>query len=313
VDYYTEVSRTRKLETERRYQSERYEAALLQVVALEVRLGIACRWQPTDAEYIAAAKYLSTRKYHLALNNLQRLVIQRLFELHKLNLSQTAYRVRTHLAKSLQARCKAIRNAVQAYNTAASALDPPRPTLDWSKVSHYSFLDEFELLRDTENDVREKPWARPAVRETMKQARRVDRAQEELIRCNVEARRLQTSIHDENILFDTVLQRLKADSSALYGPTQEYCERRRNVNALHLARLQRLERLEDFSGDLAPGLRKGTSPSILAQVPVHADGSSTQNLTEKYLEEDEELAAQDDEFEMDLGGLVDYLSNLAVA
>ncbi|KAH9916348.1 hypothetical protein B0H21DRAFT_703065 [Amylocystis lapponica] len=305
VDYYAETSRTRKLETERRFLAERYETVLREVVAMEVHMNIMNRWQPTDAEYVAAAKYITTRKYHVALNNLQRLVIQRLFELHKLNLAQTAYRIRTHLAKSLQARCKAIRNAVNAYNAAATALNPPRATLDWSKVSHYSFLDEFNLLRDTDNDVREKPWARPAVRETMKQARRVDRAQEELVRCNVEARRLCTAIYDEEIMFEEVLARLKAEKSPMYGAVEEFCYRRRNINALHVARLQQLETLEDFSGDLSPGQRKGSPrtvpPSSHVANPPTSDGQDQG--------EDEE---PDDDFEGDIGGLVEYISNLSV-
>jgi hypothetical protein len=56
---------------------------------MEVKMGIATRWQPSDPEYIETANYMSKRKYHLALDNLQRLVVLRLFELHKLNLSQT--------------------------------------------------------------------------------------------------------------------------------------------------------------------------------------------------------------------------------
>ena len=77
--------------------------------------------------------------------------------------------MRTHIAKSFQKRCKAIQNAVKAYNAAAVALDPPRPTLDWTRVSHYGFLNEFNLLRDTRQDIRDKPWTDLAVRETMKQ------------------------------------------------------------------------------------------------------------------------------------------------
>ncbi|KAH9951708.1 hypothetical protein B0H21DRAFT_842744 [Amylocystis lapponica] len=315
VDYYTETSRTRKLETERRYLSEKYEALLRDVVAMEVRLDIANRWQPGDPEYVAASQYLATRKYHIALNNLQRLVIQRLFELHKLNLSQTAYRIRTHVAKSLQARCQAIRNAVQVYNTAATALDPPRPTLDWSKVSHYSFLDEFNLLHDTNNDVREKPWARPAIRETMKQARRIDRAREELIRCNVEARRLRTSIHDEDSLFTTTLAKLRDEKSPLFEAVNVFCQRRRNVNALHIARLQQLERLEDFSGDLSLGRRKGSLAATATSSDSTASAqpsSGSPAVARNELDDEDILEEDEDDIEGDIGGLVEYLSNLSV-
>lgn len=56
---------------------------------MEVRMGVAHRWQPSDVQYLETLKYMGLRKYHRALDNLQRLVIQRLFELNKLNLSGT--------------------------------------------------------------------------------------------------------------------------------------------------------------------------------------------------------------------------------
>jgi hypothetical protein len=56
---------------------------------MEVSMGITTRWEPSSQEYLETLKYMSMRDYHLALDNLQRLVIQQLFELHKLNLAQT--------------------------------------------------------------------------------------------------------------------------------------------------------------------------------------------------------------------------------
>ncbi|KDQ58312.1 hypothetical protein JAAARDRAFT_86162, partial [Jaapia argillacea MUCL 33604] len=159
---------------------------------MELKMGIGIRWEPSSPEYKKTVEYMSKRKYHQALHHLQKLVIQRLFELHWLNLAQTAYRMRSHIAKSLQARCKAIRNVVTSYNEAAAALNPPRPHLDWSQVSHYQFLDEFNLLRDTELNVRQRRWAEPAVRAMMKQSLQIKRAHEELLRCNIEIRRLHT-------------------------------------------------------------------------------------------------------------------------
>jgi hypothetical protein len=54
---------------------------------MEVKMGISVRWQLADAQYIETIKYLSQRNYHCTLDRLQRLVIQWLFELNKLNLS----------------------------------------------------------------------------------------------------------------------------------------------------------------------------------------------------------------------------------
>ena len=50
-------------------------------------MGIAKRWTPDTPEYLETVRYISERRYHQALNNLQRLVTQRLFELQRLNLS----------------------------------------------------------------------------------------------------------------------------------------------------------------------------------------------------------------------------------
>lgn len=81
------VSKTRRLETERRYARERYDRILHQVLELEDHMGITKRWTPATPEYTETVRYISERRYHQALNNLQQLVTQRLFELHRLNLS----------------------------------------------------------------------------------------------------------------------------------------------------------------------------------------------------------------------------------
>ncbi len=89
TNYEEETSKTRKIETNRRYLDARRKALMLEVADLEVLLGISTSWQPADAEYMRVAQYIATRKYQRALSNLQRLVVQRLFELQKMNLSQT--------------------------------------------------------------------------------------------------------------------------------------------------------------------------------------------------------------------------------
>ena len=86
--YSSELSKTRRLETERRYADERRQAILKDVVEMEVKLAITTRWLPTSPEYINAVQYLGRRKYERALNYLQKLVVQHLFELHRMNQSQ---------------------------------------------------------------------------------------------------------------------------------------------------------------------------------------------------------------------------------
>src|ERR1700753_145661 len=106
--------------------------------------------------------------------------------------------MRTHIAKALQRRCKAIRNAVRAYNAAAAQLNPPRPPINWETVSHINFLEEFHLLHNMRQDIREKPWSQPAIRELIKLSQQVKRTHEEIHRCYISVRRLYTTIHDED-------------------------------------------------------------------------------------------------------------------
>lgn len=87
--YAKELSQTRKAETARRVAGERHAQALIEVVSMELKMGIARRWQPSDPEYIDTLKYMTERDYHRALDKLHRLVVQRLFELSRLNLART--------------------------------------------------------------------------------------------------------------------------------------------------------------------------------------------------------------------------------
>lgn len=87
--YTHDLSTTRKLETDRRLAIELRENCLKQVIDLEVSMGIEKRWDLLSPEYLETLGYLATRKYQRALEELQRLVVQRLFELHRMNVSAT--------------------------------------------------------------------------------------------------------------------------------------------------------------------------------------------------------------------------------
>jgi hypothetical protein len=90
TDFYSSnLSQTRKLETQRHYAAEQLALTQHDVISMELKLGIANRWSPSSAEYQATLTYMTLRKYHKSLDNLQRLVVQRLFELQRLNVSQT--------------------------------------------------------------------------------------------------------------------------------------------------------------------------------------------------------------------------------
>ncbi|KAG1802115.1 uncharacterized protein HD556DRAFT_1429739 [Suillus plorans] len=297
--YSSDMTATRKLETQCRYSAERLATIQQDVVSMEVKMGITNRWQPSSPEYQATMKYMSNYQYQRALDNLQRLVVQRLFELQRLNISQTAYKMRTHISKSLQTRCHAIQNAVKTYNAAAAALSPPRPQLDWSKVSHYSFLEEFNLLRDTRQDVREKMWAKPAIRAVIRQWLRIERAKEEIERCNVEIRRLHTAIIDEDSLFTQCLASLAAEHVIEHVAVYEYCSRRRLIN-------MQIHSLPGFSGSNSAGIRKGSRGRTTEDIALSSSDE---------VEHDDDAAPAVDEVEeltQDIGTLIEYLSDLTL-
>ena len=226
--------------------------------------------------------------------------------------------------------------AVKAYNIAALALDPPRPTLDWSRVSHFSFLEEFTLLNDTRNDIRDKPWGKPLVRKTMRMARRITRATEELENVHREARRVHTSIVDEDAHFTCVLLDLKASGDPLHGVVAEFCGRRRANNAHVLSYLRRLYALEGYGGNPTPGKYSGvpreqwslqTRPESLAEgTTLHGGATSSllshisapriEDLT--LMEESAIALEEEDDLNVDEDGdggvslLVDHLANIAV-
>ena len=87
--YQGDVSRTRKLEGAQRMMHEKHQTILRQVQMLELAMGIQRRWQPADPQYIETARHIAERKYRRALDELQRLVVQRLFELNTMNIAGT--------------------------------------------------------------------------------------------------------------------------------------------------------------------------------------------------------------------------------
>ncbi|KAJ3524095.1 hypothetical protein NM688_g8622 [Phlebia brevispora] len=126
---------TLSVETDRRYAIERFERLCREIVEFETALGIEEQWTPAHPEYQAAITVTKQRRYRNALYKVRGLIIQRLFELRKLNLAQTSYKSRTKLTKALQKRSQAIRTAVNAYNKAAAALEKPRDPLNWDRIA----------------------------------------------------------------------------------------------------------------------------------------------------------------------------------
>ena len=80
---------TRSIETARRHAIELHEKDLLAVQIMEKRLNISNRWAPESEEWKAAAERVSMRQYQRCLDTLEGLVVARMFELTRMNMSHT--------------------------------------------------------------------------------------------------------------------------------------------------------------------------------------------------------------------------------
>jgi hypothetical protein len=114
---------------------------------LERRIGITTRWTMESLEYKEGAQFITNRQWMRTVERLEGLVVQRLFELAKANLSATGYKLHKHIAKAILRRSTAIKNALDCYNRLAPLQHPPHPQLKHSELAAYAMLGEFDLLR----------------------------------------------------------------------------------------------------------------------------------------------------------------------
>ncbi|KAF7341883.1 hypothetical protein MSAN_02043900 [Mycena sanguinolenta] len=253
--YAGEAAETRRLETQRRHALEVLSKTLAAVQDLEIRLGVVKRWEPEDAEWIAAATMVVSRRYQRALDELEGLVVARMFKLSKAHMSDTGYKLRKHIAKALQARSKGVRTALDRYNDAAAALSPPRTQLTWEQIVEYAFLADFDLLREGRQDIRSEPWAQPAGRLAMDQHFKLLRADEEIARLNLEIPRFVTYMMDEERFLVYHEKRLRAEGNpGLAHQVGVHRIERSRFNALHMENLVKLSKEEGFTGSISPGV-----------------------------------------------------------
>ncbi|KAJ7160860.1 hypothetical protein C8R46DRAFT_871688, partial [Mycena filopes] len=102
-----------------------------------------------------------------------------------------------HIAKALQTRLQTSRAALKRYNLAASTLSPPMPPVTWDNVMDFTFLTNFDILRDPEANAELHPWAKPAAQQLMDTHFKILRAKERIIWLHVEIRCFVTYIRDE--------------------------------------------------------------------------------------------------------------------
>lgn len=167
------------------------------------------------------------------------------------------YKLHQQIGKALQRCSEAIRKALSRYNVQAAALTPPHPSLSWKDITEYTFLGEFDLLRQSRADIRELDWAKPAHREATVKYFKLCRAHEEIERLNIEVQRLRTSIHDEEAKTTAIINELLVSDPLLSLELQRQWKSRSGVNAVHAFRLDQIELQQGFSGTRGIGVKMG--------------------------------------------------------
>ena len=170
----------------------------------------------------------------------------------------------------MKARSVAIRTALTKYNEAAALLFPPRSPLSWEEVVEYAFLSDFDILRDTREDIRLRPWATPAARLAMDGHFKLLRAEEEILRLNVEIRCFATFIRDEAQYLQTMEQQNHDKPTLAFHIRMKGMERGR-YDALHTKIINQITQLKGFTGDVLYGTR------IPINLPLPAQPLVTQN------------------------------------
>lgn len=80
-----------RIETARRTALQALLINVRAVGELEEKLGLAETWTEAHPDYISTMQYMRSHKFRRVIDNLQRLVVQRLFELSKANMAGTGF------------------------------------------------------------------------------------------------------------------------------------------------------------------------------------------------------------------------------
>ncbi|KAH7908745.1 hypothetical protein BJ138DRAFT_1203757 [Hygrophoropsis aurantiaca] len=220
----------------------------------EQQMGIEERWSVDLPERIQAQSRITNKLFHKAVDDVERLVVMRLLELTKLQMSGLGYKLRTQISNALKSRAPAIRNALGRYNKYAELMNPPRPSLKWEQIVEFSFLAEFDLLRETDEQIHSKRWANPSYRLAAVQYYDLQRAKEEIDRCNVEVLRLLTRVRDDAIDMPKAISALESTDHNLSSELRRRWKYTQSINAYHIQRIQQIQALPGYSGPMRADL-----------------------------------------------------------
>jgi hypothetical protein len=201
----------------------------------------------------------------------------------------TGYKLCTKIAAGLKARSKAISTAIQEYNRCAAQLVPRRPPLEVDRVLEYVFLAEFDLLRDSRFQIQGHPWTRPGEREAMNKYFKLCRAQEEVTRLCIEARRFTTWLDIEERTLHSTLHKLKETNNNLWFQVARRLEYISQVHKRHRQYLRWVQSHPNWEGPTGPGIPLETTDNAANIVSGTIMFTSAEREAEQDVMEEGEL------------------------
>jgi hypothetical protein len=175
--------------------------------------------------------------------------------------------------------------------------DPQPPWLYWSDVMDYTFMSEFELLKNwyTRADIWEEPWTTLINREGASQYWKVKCAQEEITRLNIEIQRLHRAVQRNQQALIAAIDATK--DQAFANELQQRLAKEERVNARHIARLTAITRLQGYTGE--------PIPTYISDEPLPRSEYVEDNNVQESTEKDKQLdmATRLESFLEDAGAL----------
>lgn len=160
--------------------------------------------------------------------------------------------------------------ALNKYNTLATLMQPAVPSLQWKDIVSYGFISEFELIKHAHSqaDITNEPWTVPTNCEIASKYFKIIWAHEELIQLNMEIHRLHTSICNESIQLNTVLNKLHITDSLLASEVEYYHDFWWQINSVQLAWIQATYSLAGFNGIAEAGQCRDREWAGIAQASL---------------------------------------------
>ena len=268
-DYTTSVQWTARVEASCRSAQNQLTIVIHTVADLEMCLLLQEPWTVESPQYKDTIKYIHQCQYHWALDKLEQLVVQQLFELSKANVlgmgklqpitymtysnieyCLLGYKVRESISRTLKTQGKAIHTALNKYNNIAPKMNLPAPILQWRHLMEYRFISKFELLKHahSHHNITTEPWVLPLNHKMALKHHKINWVHEEMHRIHYKAPWLHTSIHDEHILYTWHINCLHESNPSLAFMLKRIWAVQWHVNNTHMKHLNALEHLDGYAG-----------------------------------------------------------------